>query len=172
MKEDDLNRLEHSDEVKRIVDASKVLYDKDKSANTPRSFDSLMKEINRREGTPRKVAISPWWLVAACLIGVLIGWNFPFEDAPKNEKLALNDTVYITEKHTDTIYQQVQVERKAFQRKERREAVSARQMEAQTITPPIVRNEMSLPDLKSIRPATSGRSLAQENFPIHLLVSL
>jgi len=28
MKEDDLNRLEHSDEVKRIVDISKVLYDK------------------------------------------------------------------------------------------------------------------------------------------------
>ena len=172
MKEDDLNRLEHSDDVKRIVDTSKVLYDKDKSANTPRSFDSLMKEINRREGTPGKVVISPWWLVAACLIGVLIGWNFPFEDTPKNEELALNDTVYITEKHTDTIYRQVQVERKAFQRKERKEEVSARQMEAQTITPPVVRNEMSLPDLKSIRPATSGRSLAQENFPIHLLVSL
>jgi len=172
MKEDDLNRLEHSDEVKRIVDASKVLYDKDKSANTPRSFDSLMKEIDRREGTPVKVGISPWWLVAACFIGLLIGWNFPFDKAPKSDKLAVNDTVYITEKHTDTIYQQVQVERKVLQRKEREGVAIARQVVPQTVTPPAMCNEISLPDLKSIRPATSGRSLAQENFPIHLLVSL
>ena len=172
MKEDELTKLEESRDVKRILETSKALYDKDKAGNAPRSFDSLMKQIEQREQSSRRVGISPWWLVAACLIGLLIGWNFPFEDSPKSEKLAVNDTVYITEKHVDTIYQQMQVAVKTLERKERREAVSARQMEAQTITPPVMRNEMSLPDLKNICPVTSGRSLAQENFPIHLLVSL
>lgn len=172
MKEDELTKLEESRDVKRILETSKALYDKDKTENTPRSFDSLMKQIEQREGASRKMAISPWWLAAACLIGILIGWNFPFDNAPKDDKLAVNDTVVVTEKHTDTIYQQVQVAVKTLERKERREIVTARQIVPQTVTPPAMCNEISLLDLKSIRPATSGRSLAQENFPIHLLVSL
>ncbi|WP_321439136.1 hypothetical protein [uncultured Bacteroides sp.] len=172
MKEDELTKLEESRDVKRILEASKALYDKDKAENAPRSFDSLMKQIEQREQTSRKMAISPWWLAAACLIGILIGWNFSFDNAPKDDKLAVNDTVIITEKHTDTIYQQVQVAVKKLERKERREVTYPQTMQAQKVLPPVMTSEIPLPDPRSSRPATSGRSLSQEDFPVHLLVSL
>lgn len=172
MKEDELTKLEESRDVKRILETSKDLYDKDKAGNAPRSFDSLIKQIEQREGASQKMAISPWWLVAACLIGLLIGWNFPFEEAPKSEKLAVNDTVVVTEKHTDTIYQQVQVAAKTLERKERRETVSPQIMQAQKVVAPVMTTEIPLPDPRNSRPATAGRSLSQEDFPVHLLVSL
>lgn len=172
MKEDELTKLEESRDVKRILETSKALYDKDKAGNYPRSFDSLMNQIEQREGASRKMAISPWWLAAACVIGILIGWNFPFDNAPKDDKLAVNDTVVVTEKHTDTIYQQVQVAVKTLERKERREAVSPQTIQAQKVVAPIMTTEIPLPDPRSSRPATAGRSLSQEDFPVHLLVSL
>ena len=172
MKEDELTKLEESRDVKQILETSKALYDKDKAGNTLRSFDSLMKQIDQRGQTSRRVGISPWWLVAACLIGLLIGWNFPFENAPKDDKLAVNDTVVVTEKHTDTIYQQVQVAVKTLDRKERREVVSPQTMQAQKVVAPVMTTEIPLPDPRNSRPATAGRSLSQEDFPVHLLVSL
>ncbi len=57
MKEDELTKLEESRDVKRILEASKAVYDKDKSGNAPLSFDSLMKQIEQREGASRKMAI-------------------------------------------------------------------------------------------------------------------
>jgi len=172
MKEDDLNKLEESKGVKHILETSKALYDKDKAGSVPRSFDSLMQQIDQRGQTSRRVGISPWWLVAACLIGLLIGWNFPFENAPKDDKLAVNDTVVVTEKHTDTIYQQVQVAVKTLERKERREVVSPQTIQAQKVVAPVMTTEIPLPDPRNSRPATAGRSLSQEDFPVHLLVSL
>ncbi|WP_321519629.1 hypothetical protein [uncultured Bacteroides sp.] len=172
MKEDDLNKLEESKGVKQILETSKALYDKDKAGNAPRSFDSLMKQIDQRGQTFRKMVISPWWLVAACLIGLLIGWNFPFENASKDDKLAVNDTVVVTEKHTDTIYQQVQVAVKTLERKERRVVVSPQTIQAQKVVAPVMTTEIPLPDPRNSRPATAGRSLSQEDFPVHLLVSL
>jgi len=172
MKEDELTKLEESRDVKRILETSKALYDKDKAGNAPRSFDSLIKQIEQREQTSRRVGISPWWLAAACLIGILIGWNFPFDNAPKDDKLAVNDTVVVTEKHTDTIYQQVQVAVKTLERKERREVVSPQIIQAQKVVAPFMATETPLPDPRNSRPATAGRSLSQEDFPVHLLVSL
>lgn len=172
MKDEELNKLEESKEIKRILETSKSLYDKDKAKNTPRSFDSLMQQIKQKETTSPKMAISPWWLAAACLIGMLIGWNFPFDNVSKDEQLAINDTVVITEKHTDTIYQQVQVARKTLERKERREAVHSQTIQAQKVLPPVMTAKIPLPDPRNSRPATSGRSLSQEDFPVHLLVSL
>jgi len=172
MKEDELTKLEESRDVKQILETSKALYDKDKAGNTLRSFDSLMKQIDQRGQTSRRVGISPWWLVAACLIGLLIGWNLPFDNAPKDDKLAVNDTVVVTEKHTDTIYQQVQVAVKTLDRKERREVVSPQTMQAQKVVAPVMTTEIPLPDPRNSRPATAGRSLSQEDFPVHLLVSL
>lgn len=172
MKEDELTKLEESRDVKQILETSKAQYNKDKAGNAPRSFDSLMKQIEQREQTSRKMAISPWWLAAACLIGILIGWNFPFDNAPKDDKLAVNDTVIITERHTDTIYQQVQVAVKKLERKERREVVYPQTMQTQKVLPPVMTTEIPLPDPRNSRPATAGRSLSQEDFPVHLLVSL
>lgn len=179
MKDEDLKQLEESGEIKRILEISKRLYDKDKEENQPRSFHSLMQQIEQQKGSSRKTTVSPWWLAAACLIGILIGWNFPFENASKKFQLAVNDTVVITEKHTDTIYQEAQVVRKTMEEKRMkpekqpiRPIVVPELLNEQRGLPHVMMTEVPLIDPDAVRPSTTGRSLSQEEFPIHLLVSM
>ncbi len=172
MKNEELNKLEESAEMKHLLKASKALYEKDKAENPPRSFDSLIKKIEQQERPSHRMGISPWWLAAACLVGVLIGWNFPFGNSSKDDRLAVNDTVVVTEKQTDTVYRQAPVLQKAVERKQRKSVVHQQIVQPQTISFPVMCTEVALPSLKNPRPANAGRSLTQEDFPIHLLVSL
>ena len=78
MKNDDLERLEKSQDVQQLIHFAKEQYEQEKSEHTPADFSSLMQAVrkNRKEEDETE-ALSPWWLTAACLLGWTIGYGFP-----------------------------------------------------------------------------------------------
>lgn len=170
MKMEDLEDLEKSNEIKGIINASKVLYDKDKKKNPPRSFDSLMDQIAQREKPSANLRVSSWWLVAACTIGLLIGWTFPFTKSEVGEKLAVNDTVYVTHKQVDTVFQQTPTV--ANERVQRRTQSVAYRRHDQTPERVNRIQELPIPEIQKPMSASRGRNISQEQTPTHLYVCL
>lgn len=167
---EDLNNLESTNEVKEILRTSKSLYKKEASTNPPCSFDSLMDQIALRERYSIKWKNSPWWMVAACVVGLLIGWTFPFTKSGVGEKLAANDTIYITNKQVDTLFRQEHVLASKSVHKPIRSVVSKYGKQ----TPERVNkiHELPTPDIQKPTSASVGRTISQEQTPTHLYVCL
>lgn len=171
MKKDDLEKIENSNEIKEILSASKSLYKMELSNNPPRSFDSLMNQIAQRDKSSRPWKISPWWMVAACAIGLLVGWTFPFTKSEMGEEMAMNDTICISHKQVDTLFQKnsVQVNEPVVKNQVFRSEIKQQQLSVERVD---VVPELSVPTVQQPVSVRAGRSITQEDVPTHLYVCL
>ncbi|MCS2960831.1 hypothetical protein NXV12_06155 [Bacteroides thetaiotaomicron] len=79
MKNDDLERLEKSQDVQQLIHFAKEQYEQEKSEHTPADFSSLMQAVRKNQKKRMRLKVSPWWLTAACLLGWTIGYGFRVE---------------------------------------------------------------------------------------------
>ena len=96
MKSDDLERLEESQEMQQLIHAAKEQYEQEKSVHPPVSYAAFAQKLRERQKDGKMKAkqelperetfevkggkrsgISPWWLVAACLLGGRL-WDFDY----------------------------------------------------------------------------------------------
>lgn len=191
MKKDDLERLEESKEMQRLLRFAKEQYEQEKSENAPVPFSSLKQAIrkNQRSGSI-KPRVTPWWLAAACLLGWIIGYGFSGESNAQPDRLATTDTVVIVRERVDTIYREVQpktlIAAKTAKRVSNANAVSpgkhttrekhttrnekfAEQAEPDYISSVLLQQRMNMPDPESECYAANGMTVAENNYPFHLL---
>lgn len=95
MQSDDLERLEESQEMQQLIHAAKEQYEQEKSVHPPVSYAAFAQKLRERQKDGKMKAkqelperetfevkggkrsgISPWWLVAACLLGGIIAMGF------------------------------------------------------------------------------------------------
>lgn len=182
MEDKDLKQLEQSPAAKRITESLHRLSQKDKSALPPGGFDELWAEME--EVPPRRLSVSPWWLAAAGLFGLLLGWGIPWNSGREDIVLAVADTVRLIERQVDTVY---------FERPVPVKQAKARTASA-TFTPKIDNSvdssalytsstqvsvslvrRLEVPPLGLPLPEREekrGRNLVEENFPLHLLIAM
>lgn len=185
MKNDDLERLEESKEVQRLIHSAKKQYEHEKAEHSPVPFSSVMQSIRKKQGHKKVFRISPWWLTAACLLGWIIGYGFSGgkESQPDNV-LAVTDTVIVIHERIDTVYREVKqqpmktliatqnvVEPTLSKKVITPSRKAKNQVEPDFITPELLRQQMSMPDPESDCYAANGMTVAEDNYPIHLLMT-
>lgn len=212
MKNDDLERLEESKEVQQMIRFAKEQYEQEKAEHAPADFSAMMQSIhNNRKEAKMKRGISPWWLVAACLMGCIIGYAFSASgeiSLNKTERLAVTDTVVIIRERVDTVYKEVKpkvliAQKSSSETKHdsqdegvKRSSATAKSLirkrttthgqtatHGQTttskqtsppvnISPEFMQQQMSMPDPDSECYAANGMTVADDNYPLHLLVTI
>lgn len=197
MTSEELEKLEQEAGTQELIRAARSLRDKENATLSPPSFDRLSLQLAGLEGKKKNPfsrlhfsVRSPWWMTAACLIGILIGWQIP---RPGGEMAALH-TLYDTIRITDTLLRQIEIPK----------APSQKERSFRTASPPKVatatRKRKQPPYSDSIESAAKnetiahsnasgkhlatsdipvsldhilqeerGRSVADENFPFHLI---
>ena len=115
MKSDDLERLEESQEMQQLIHAAKEQYEQEKSVHPPVAYAAFAQNLRERQKDGKMKAkqepperetfevkggkrsgISPWWLVAACLLGGIIDYGISTTSDRQEaglEILAVADTV-------------------------------------------------------------------------------
>lgn len=212
MKNDDLERLEESKEVQQVIRFAKEQYEKEKAEHAPADFSAMMQSIhNNRKEAKMKRGISPWWLVAACLMGCIIGYAFSASgeiSLNETERLAVTDTVVVIRERVDTVYKEVKpkvliAQRSSSETKHSSQDVGVKKSSTtaksliqkrttthgqtathgktaaskQTsppvnISPEFMQQQMSMPDPDSECYAANGMTVADDNYPLHLLVTI
>ena len=131
MKSDDLERLEESQEMQQLIHAAKEQYEQEKSVHPPVSYAAFAQNLRERQKDGKMKAkqepperetfevkggkrsgFSPWWLVAACLLGGIIGYGISTTSDRQEaglERLAVADTVIVVRERVDTVYREVEV---------------------------------------------------------------
>ena len=171
MKSDDLERLEESQEMQQLIHAAKEQYEQEKSVHPP-------------------VAYAPWWLVAACLLGGIIGYGISTTSDRQEaglERLAVADTVIVVRERVDTVYREVEVPSQPLVAsrstvkskstgltkehvKQSRKAVQ--KAEPAFISIEFLQQQQNLPDPNSECYAANGMTVAEGNYPFHLLATV
>ena len=178
MKSDDLERLEESQEMKQLIRSAKERYEQEKSAQPPVPYSVFARTLKERQkgekmevkqkpfgrgvlGEKHKYGkrseISPWWLVAACLLGCIIGYgvsNTPDSRETDTDRLAVTDTVIIVHERVDTVYREERESEPAF------------------ISIEFLQQQRNLPDPDSECYAANGMTVAEGNYPFHLLATV
>lgn len=197
MKNDDLERLEESKEVQQIIRFAKEQYEKEKAEHAPTDFSAMMQSIHRnRKEAKMKRGISPWWLVAACLMGCIIGYAFSASgeiSLNETERLAVTDTVVVIRERVDTVYKEVKPKVLIAQKSSSattkpvtpkpsttheqtathgQTATSKQTAAPVNISPEFMQQQMSMPDPDSECYAANGMTVAEDNYPLHLLVTI
>lgn len=212
MKNDDLERLEESKEVQQMIRFAKEQYEQEKAEHAPADFSAMMQSIhNNRKEAKMKRGISPWWLVAACLMGCIIGYAFSASgeiSLNETERLAVTDTVVVIRERVDTVYKEVKpkvliAQKSSSETKHdsqdegvKRSSATAKSLiqkrtttHGQTathgkttspkqtappvnISPEFMQQQMSMPDPDSECYAANGMTVAEDNYPLHLLVTI
>lgn len=185
MKNDDLEKLEKSQEVQRLIRSAKNQYEQEKVEYSPASFSSVMQSIREKQSQKKKLRISPWWLTAACLLGWIIGYGFSSgQESQPDNRLAVTDTVIVVHERIDTVYQKVEPQpmktlitthnvektvssKKVATQNEKRQKQAAPVLIAHEFLQP----QMSMPDPESDCYAANGMTVAEDNYPIHLLMT-
>lgn len=191
MKNDDLERLEESKEVQQMIRFAKEQYEKEKAEHAPADFSDIMQSIhcNRKEAKMKR-GISPWWLVAACLMGCVIGYAFSASGEisfNETERLAVTDTVVVIRERVDTVYKEVKpqvlIAQKSSSATTKPVTPKPSTTHGQTatheqtaapvnISPEFMQQQMSMPDPDSECYAANGMTVAEDNYPLHLLVTI
>lgn len=172
MEDNELKQLEESAGIRRIVERSKVLMEQEDREMQPKPFTELMEKVERRRSALSHFTFSVWKLSAACVVGILIGWCIP-ESRSGNELMPVKvDTVIVTERVVDTLYQEVPVSHDVFIAKGKKatlenDLADSTEMPEQSSASAEPVHEDVLPENQE-----QGRSLSKENFPFHLLVSM
>lgn len=191
MKNDDLERLEKSKEVQQLIRFAKEQYEQEKAEHAPADFSAMMQNIHRNTKEKKmKRGISPWWLAAACLMGCIIGYAFSAsgEISPnETERLAVTDTVVVIRERVDTVYKEVKPKVLIVQKKSSATAKPVTPKPSTTdgqtttpkqtaapvnISPEFMQQQMSMPDPDSECYAANGMTVADDNYPLHLLVTI
>ena len=186
MKNDDLERLEESQEIQRLIRSAKKQYEQEKVDYSPVSFSFVMESIREKQNQKKKLRISPWWLTAACLLGWIIGYAFSGgQESQPDNRLANTDTVIVVHEKIDTVYQKVETQPTkvltATQNVEK--LVSSKKVATQNektnrqavpvlISPEFLQPQMSMPDPESDCYAANGMTVDEDNYPIHLLMTV
>lgn len=179
MKNDDLEKLEASEEVKRLIRSSRKQYEEEKQEHAPMPFSSVMDVIRKNRINHTKRGISSWWLAAACLLGCIIGYAFPGKaGSAASDKLVVADTVIVYRQQTDTIYREVIVQQKIMVAAGKTVSKPAPICEtsAETkpdfLSPELLQQKRNLPDPDSEYYVANGMTAAEDNYPLHLLISV
>lgn len=110
MKNDDLERLEKSQDVQQLIHFAKEQYEQEKSEHTPADFSSLMQAVRKNQKKRMRLKVSPWWLTAACLLGWTID-RLPGGSNTQSDRLpvvtTVIDTVVVIHERVDTVYREV-----------------------------------------------------------------
>ena len=77
MKNDDLERLEKSQDVQQLIHFAKEQYEQEKSEHTPADFSSLMQAVRKNQKKRMRLKVSPWWLTVC--------WDGPSDMASRVE---------------------------------------------------------------------------------------
>ena len=210
MKSDDLERLEESQEMKQLIRSAKEQYEQEKSAQPPVPYSVFARTLKERQkGKKMEVkqkpfgggvlgekhkdgkrsGISPWWLVAACLLGCIIGYgvsNTPDSRETDTDRLAVTDTVIIVHERVDTVYREVKVPSQSLvasqaapRSKDTKlpgERVKSDRIEQESepafISIEFLQQQRNLPDPDSECYAANGMTVAEGNYPFHLLATV
>lgn len=199
MNREDLDQLEQDPRTQQLIQDAKSLRNRENESLAPPSFKGLsgrLSELERGKKTPLSRLHFPfrslWWMTAACLAGVLIGWHIP---RPGGEMAGLH-TLYDTIRTTDTIIKEVekpvtpsrregffltssddQAGNASLRKKKRpsRHSDSTELISENPVAPSPypVRGRSATSDipvsLDDIPQERRGRSVAEENFPFYLI---
>ena len=156
MKNDDLERLEKSQDVQQLIHFAKEQYEQEKSEHTPADFSSLMQAVRKNQKKRMRLKVSPWWLTAVVVI---------------HERV---DTVY-REVHLKSLVatSNAAKSKSASPKKHARqsEAISERS-ESDFISSALLQQAMTLPDPDSECYAANGMTVAESNYPFHMLATI
>ena len=190
MKNDELEKLEASKDIQRLIHSSREQYEQEKSANAPVAFSSVMENIHKNRAKRVKRGISPWWLSAACLLGCIIGYAFSGEKSSVQPRgaLAVTDTLIIVHERVDTVYREIQPKEwiatgsavKSESPKNYTVSVSKQgtikqgtrkghEPEPDFVFPAYLEQRLTMPNPESEYYAVNGMTVAEGNYPIHLL---
>lgn len=182
MKNDDLERLEESQEMQQLIRLTKEQYKQEKAKHTPTPFSSVMQTIREKQNHKRSLRISPWWLTAACLLGCVIGYGISSGSEIQPEKLAVTDTVVVIHERVDTIYREVKprplIAAKSVSKPTPTEKPVIRTVkttektEVDFVSPGFMQPQLNMPDPESDCYAANGMSIAEDNYPLHLLMAV
>ena len=209
MKSDDLERLEESQEMQQLIHAAKEQYEQEKSVHPPVSYAAFAQKLRERQKDGKmktkqesperetfevkggkRSGISPWWLVAACLLGGIIGYGISTTSDRQEaglERLAVADTVIVVRERVDTVYREVEVPSQPLVAsrstvkskstgltkehvKQSRKAVQ--KAEPAFISIEFLQQQQNLPDPNSECYAANGMTVAEGNYPFHLLATV
>ena len=171
MKNDDLERLEKSQDVQQLIHFAKEQYEQEKSEHTPADFSSLMQAVRKNQKKRMRLKVSPWWLTAACLLGWTIGYGFPGGSNTQSDQIAVVTTVIDT---VVVIHERVAAKSKSASPKKharQSEAISERS-ESDFISSALLQQAMTLPDPDSECYAANGMTVAESNYPFHMLATI
>ena len=171
MNEDELRNLEKTSEVQEGINISKSQYKQENAQCVPPAFNTVWDKIQEKEKSmtmppscSRKYRISPWWLIAACLAGITIGFALPRPAATSESLIAQAiDTVFITERQTDTIY---------CNQSTTNQSLSAQHAPRMNSSMSSTKNRPQKDHYFKTTSPIKGESMVQEDFPTHLIVSL
>ncbi len=156
--------------MESVKESLRRLSDKDKAKITVGSFDELWVKIEPER--PVRRGISPWWLAAACLIGVLIGKGIPSGETKDHGFLAVTDTIRLVERRVDTVF----YEKPVSDVKDKLSVQNANSHISYSSGSNISSGKGKMIPLKSVTEDScivrKGKSLAEENFPLHLIVTM
>lgn len=190
MEKEDLEKLEKSQDIQRLLRLAREEYEQEKSDYPPRPFSSLARHMRREERSGRPTRrVSPWWLVAACLLGLIIGratvTESPASPESGSERLAAADTVVIVRERIDTVYREVEKPQPLLARRQRlRESPSSagapakakveekERREPEYIPLETLRQQLDIPDPESDHYGPNGMTIAEENYPLNLLTAV
>ena len=156
--------------------------------SVPADFSSLMQAVRKNQKKRMRLKVSPWWLTAACLLGWTIGYGFPGGSNTQSDQIAVVttviDTVVVIHERVDTVYREVHLKslvatsnaaksKSASPKKHARqsEAISERS-ESDFISSALLQQAMTLPDPDSECYAANGMTVAESNYPFHMLATI
>jgi hypothetical protein len=172
MKSDDLERLEELQEMQQLIRSAKEQYEREKLLCPPVSYSTFKQVIKNKSKSGKRSGISPWWLAAACLLGCVIGYGLSAVSGghkAEPDKLAVvTDTVVVLCERVDTVYRELP--KKRVHVAQRRKVV--KETEPFFISIEFLQQQQNLPDPDSDCYAASGMTIAEGNYPFHLLTTI
>ena len=137
----------------------------------------------------KRSGISPWWLVAACLLGCIIGYgvsNTSDSRETDTDRLAVTDTVIIVHERVDTVYREVKVPSQSLVASQAAPRSKDTKLPGERVKPDRIERESepafisieflqqqrNLPDPDSECYAANGMTVAEGNYPFHLLATV
>lgn len=191
MKQEELERLEESQEIQQLIRLSKAEYECEKAEQPPLPYATLRQRMRQESRRSRRVPA--WWLAAACLLGCLMGYGLSGRqdvEPPRqaSEQVAVVDTVVIVRERVDTVYRERQPREWIAGKQSSSDAPKApvsssekgkakeKREEPRRLpdyySPRLLEQEMRMPDPNSDCYAANGMNVAQENYPLHLLATV
>lgn len=193
MKSDDLERLEESQGIQELIRSAKEQYEQEKSVQPPAPYPAFAQVLKEKHGAGKRPGISPWWLVAACLLGCIIGYGFAdnsHESGTNADRFTRTDTVVIVHERVDTVYREVRIPSQTLIASQAASESSGKtgspekpvrvpqgQCSKEQVRPVFVsleflQQQQNLPDPNNECYVANGMTVAEGKYPLHLLAAM